>query len=241
MHNLKLWMMNRLALVIALPLAACTSLGQPDEAALSATDFGPEETLRICVLVDTPDISTDRAKALMVPVTQEFAQYGIRVTVPQYVSWHRPSGAGHEIIEALAAQQLAAPCDRLLALTGRDFGAVLIGLLGVEELGAVDTVTHTRGYVVSETASVNQVFSPPEAAVVHECYHLLGCDHDTSMAECYERIRVLKVAAHSNAIAGVDFFPTYNRRDQVIFYRQDVDLREAAALRVHRAKEHGVN
>jgi len=222
--------------LVALLLAACTSLGAPDEAALAQTDFGPEETLRVCLLLDEPKITQKTAAPLITSITQEFAKYNIRVTVPWYRSWHRPGGGVMAIIAALADEQLAPPCDRLLALVGRNFGDFLIGLLAVDELGSVDTVTSTRGYVAANVGTLNQVFVSPEAAVVHEAYHLLGWQHDSSMAACYARIHRLKDAAALNRANGNDFFPTYSRRGQLLMNRAEVDVREAMALKVERAK-----
>lgn len=220
----------------ALLLAGCTSLGAPDETALARTDFGPVETLRVCVLLDEPKITQKTAAPLIASMTQEFAKYNIQITVPWIHSWHRPSGGGMAIIEALADEQLAPPCDRLLALVGRNFGDFLIGTLFADELGSVDTVTSTRGYLAANVGTLNQLFVPPEAAAVHEFYHLLGCQHGLSMAACYERIRQLKIAAAINHANGNDFFPTYSRRGQLLLTRESVDVREAMALKVEQAK-----
>ena len=222
--------------LVALLLAACTSLGAPDEAALAQTDFGSEETLRVCVLLDEPKITQKTVAPLITSITQEFAKYNIRVTVPWYRSWHRPSGGGMAIIETLAGESLAPPCDRILAFVGRRFADFLIGTLFADELGSVDTITSTRGYVAADVSTLNQVFVPPEAAAVHEAYHLLGCQHGLSMTACYERIDRLKNAAELNRANGNDFFPTYSRRGQLLMNRAEVDVREAMALKVERAK-----
>lgn len=222
--------------LVALLLAACTSLGRPDEAALAQTDFGPEETLSVCVLLDEPKITQQSVAPIIASMSQELAKYKIKIEVPWYRSWHRPSGRGMAIIEALAAERLAPPCDRLLALVGRNFGDFLIGTLFADELGSVDTVTSTRGYVAANVGTLNQVFVSPEAAVVHEAYHLLGCQHDTSMDNCYARIDRLKEAAAENRANGHDFFPTFSRRGQLLMTRESVDVREAMALKVERDK-----
>lgn len=222
--------------VIALWVVGCTSIGAQDESAFRNTEFGPEETLRICVLLDEPRITQQSAAPIIASMTQELAKYKIQVEVPWYRSWHRPSGRGLAIIEALAAEQLAPPCDRILALVGRNFGDFLVGTLFADELGSVDTVTSTRGYVAANANTVNQLFVPPSAAAVHEVYHLLGCQHDMSMDGCYARIGRLKEAAAENRANGMDFFPTYSRRGQLLMTRELVDVREAIALKVERAK-----
>ena len=221
--------------LVALWVGGCTSMGAHEEAALKNTDFGPPEPLRICVLLDTPEISQAEGTKLMQAVQAEFALYEITVTVPWYQAWHRPGFGGMKIITDLASRKLPPPCDRVMALVGQNAGDVLVGLF-VSTLGSVDTVTHTRGYVMSEFSSINQVFAPPAAALVHESYHLLGCDHDVTMTECYARIQRLKAAARENRAAGNDFFPTYTVRGQLILHRDEVDVREANALRVYLAK-----
>lgn len=217
-------------------LFGCTNIGMHDTAVLKKTNFGPVETLRICVLLDQPAVSEAEGVQLMQAVRTEFAQYGIQVEVPWYQPWQRPSGTGMRTIEDLADRSLPAPCDRLLALAGGNAADVMIGLLGVTEYGSVDTVTHTRGYALCEVTCVNQLFVPTSNAVVHESYHLLGCDHDITMTDCYGRIARLKAAATQNQARGNDFFPTYSLKGQLILQRNEVDLREAMALRVHQSK-----
>lgn len=223
--------------LLALLLSGCTSLGLSDKGALQETDFGPKETIRICVLLDEPSITQDKAQPVISSITQELAQYNIQVEVPWYRNWHRPSGRGLEIIKILAAEQLTAPCDRLLAMVGRNFGDFLVGLLVVDEFGSVDTVTSTRGYMAANIGTVNQLFISPSTAATHETYHLLGCQHDTSMTACYTRIKQLKKAAAQNRANGTDFFPTYSRQGQLLINRTDVNIREAMALKVEELKE----
>ena len=217
-------------------LVSCTHLGAPDPVARQNIDFGPEETLQLCVLLDEPTITPTKAGPLIQSIRQELVQYGIRIEVPWMRSWHRPSGGGMAIIETLAGESLAPPCDRILAFVGRRFADFLIGTLFADELGSVDTITSTRGYVAADVSTLNQVFVPPEAAAVHEAYHLLGCQHGLSMTACYKRIDRLKKAAALNRANGNDFFPTYSRRGQLLMNRDEVDVREAMALKVERAK-----
>lgn len=218
-------------------VTGCTSLGAPDAAALQRTDFGPPDTLRVCVLLDDNDVSRSEAAELIQTVNQSLSVYNLQITVPWYQHWERPGHGDMKIIENLASLKLPPPCDRLLALVGRDVGDFLIGLLGFEELGSVDTVTHTRGYVFAELESINQIFMPPSAAAVHETHHLLGCAHALTMAGCYERIAMLKNAARLNRQNGNDFFPTYTLQGQLILRREEVAVREAMALRIYQARQ----
>lgn len=218
-------------------LSGCTSMGAHDASTLKRMDFGPQETLRICVLLDDDEIPQAKGEALIQAVNQELSLYNIRVEVPWYKPWARPGIGGMQIIENLAGKKLVQPCDRILALVGRDRGELLISRLMFEELGSVDTVTHTRGYIFADIESWNQKVTPPTEAVVHETYHLLGCDHDDTMTPCYERIAQLKAAARRNRQSGNDFFPTYTLQGQLILRREEVDLRESMALRVYQARQ----
>lgn len=226
-----------LGLCLVATLTGCTGMGMHEMEALKQTDFGPQETLRICVLLDEPEISQTDGAQIIKAIQGEFTLYNILIDVPVYEQWQRPGVSHMQVIENLAARKLAPPCDRILALAGRTLPDLIIGTLGITILGSVDTVTHTRGYVLSEFISLNQIVTPPEIAAIHEAYHLLGCDHDTSMNECYGRIATLKIAASKNRTQGNDFFPTYSVRGRLILRREDVDVLEAAALRVYRTSQ----
>ena len=223
-------------LLITLSFAGCTSIGMHNTAALQNINFGPQERLRICVLLDDHEVTEAEGVKLIQNIAQAFALYGIMVEVPWYRSWHQPDGGNSAIIQDLAARRLQAPCDRLIALAGVHVSDVLVGMLGVMTLGAVDTVTHTRGYVLCDSTCSGQMLTTPYIAIVHESYHLLGCEHDLSMENCYERIRMLKEAARQNRERGNDFFPTYSRNGQIILRREDVNLLESLALRIERVK-----
>ena len=161
--------------------------------------------LRVCVL-QAAGVSDARVDRLLASVNREFAAYGIEVVVPWVRPWQRP-GFGHEaMFDDVARRPLESPCDRLVAFADRNAGDFLWGLALPEVLGSVDDATHTRGFVVANRASINQVFMPPGKVAVHEFYHLLGCPHSGSLTRCYERIARLK-KAHSG-----DFFPGMDRR-----------------------------
>ncbi|WP_309262061.1 hypothetical protein [Lysobacter arvi] len=190
-----------LVVVSTLALAGCSSVGH-HTAGRDAYDYGPQATLRVCVL-HTDDVGADRVQALIGAVDREFAAYGIRVVVPWTRAWKR-AGFSHEaLFDDVAQRTLEAPCDRLVAFVDRNAGDFLWGLVMPEVLGAVDQATHTRGYVVATRASLNQLFSSPTATSVHEFYHLLGCPHAATMTGCYARIARLKRAILPEA----DFFP----------------------------------
>lgn len=219
-------------------LWSCSSLGSRDDSTLKDLDFGQEEVLNICVLVDEPTISTSSAKLLMQSAIDEFYQYKIIIRTPVYQNWEHPNGGRQGIIEALAAKKLSEPCDRILAIVGRDLLDAIVGLL-LEELGAVLSATSTRGYVAGNVNSINQLFAMPNIVVVHEVYHMMGCQHAISMKECYGQIKKLKKYAQKNRTAGTPFFPAYSIDGKIIIRREDVDVRESRALKIYRSRYTG--
>ena len=52
-------------------LSGCMSMGKPDAAAMKQLDFGPPETLRICVFLDNDDIPQSKGEALIEAVNTE--------------------------------------------------------------------------------------------------------------------------------------------------------------------------
>jgi len=207
--------------LVLLP-SACTTAGVHDRESHSTFDFGPREEVRICVLADE-GIDESAAKLLLDKVREELSTLGLDVTVPWVRPWVRPAFSGQGIMEDLALRPLEPPCDRLLALVGRNAGDFFFGLLGAEILGGVETVSHTRGYVVAKAVSFNQLFISPTHAVIHESYHLLGCKHEHSLADCYPLIRELKSVARHERNRGNDFFSGVSWNDKFITSRQEAN------------------
>jgi len=103
-----------------------------------------------------------------------------------------------------------------------------------EVLGAVEVTTHTHGYVVATSGSVNQVFEGPSAATVHEFYHLLGCPHSLSMSRCYRVIAALKHHADPDA----DFLPGVAPDGGYLLTRDAVNGALRAAMAADDARRH---
>ena len=206
-----------LGLLGILALSGCTTVGV-HTSAREDIDFGPPVTVRVCVL-KAADISQPRAEALKQLVQKEFAQYGLVIEVPWVREWERPGFQAGSIMQDLLERPLEPPCDRLFALVDRHFGDFAWGLVMPEILGAVDSITSTRGYVVATFASINQLIAPPEQVVLHEFYHLLGCPHDVTLSKCYPKIASLKASVQPDA----DFFPGVSR------WRPGVEEEEARA------------
>ena len=204
------------ALLVAL-LGACTSVGV-HTSSQGAFDYGPPAQLQVCVL-RTEGVSPERVETLIGAVNKEFAAYGIRVEVPWIRPWDRPGFSHDRMLQDVVARELEPPCDRLLAFVDRGPGDFLWGLALPEVLGAVDDATHTRGFVVANRASFNQLFMSPAEVTVHEFYHLLGCPHSMALTKCYGQIARLK--RHVNAHAD-EFFPGMDPRGILLLSRLEV-------------------
>ena len=202
----------------------CTTVGIPDKQAIQNIDFGPPEKLRICMYKDT-NISEQQAADIITALQQEFSHFGLIIEVPWVKPWERPAYTGHEIMKNFAACPLEAPCDRLLALVGRNVTDFLWGMVMPEIHGAVENVSMTKGFVVAEIGSVNQVMSMSSAnrIAIHETYHLLGCDHSLDAKPCYEKIKLVKKIARRNRTDGNDFFPSIPLDKQILFSRSEVE------------------
>jgi hypothetical protein len=211
----RLLAVRSLCLLGILALTGCTTVGI-HTSARENVDFGPSVTVRVCLL-KAADISQHRAEALKRLVQEEFVRYGLLIEVPWVREWERPGFQAGSIMRDLLERPLEPPCDRLFGFVDRHLGDFAWGLVMPEILGAVDSVTATRGYVVATFGSINQLIAPPEQTIVHEFYHLFGCPHDVTLSKCYPKIAALKASLQPDA----DFFPGVSR------WRPGVDEGEA--------------
>lgn len=206
------------ALLAALAACAgCTTIGMHTEER-KAVDYGPPQTLEVCLLKH-PDVTQQRADELIAAVNKEFAFYDIQVTVPWVREWTRPGFTASTIMEDVIARDLEPPCDRLMGLLDRHAGDFLWGLLLPEVLGAVDGITHTRGYVVANWGSLNQLAAEPNTATVHEFYHLVGCRHGLAKTKCYHKIAELKASRPAES----EFLPGMTKDGQFLLSRDEVN------------------
>ena len=205
-------------------LFGCTTVGIPDKQALDHMDFGPPEKLRICIYKDVT-VSDKQAEEIIVALQEEFSHFGLEIEVPWIKAWKRPAFSGDEILNNFASCPLESPCDRLLALVGRNFGDFLWGTIMPEIHGAVEDVSMTKGFAVAEIGSFNQMLSMSSATriAIHETYHLLGCDHGLDAKPCYEKIALIKKIARKSRLAGRDFFPSVTLDERILMSRLDVE------------------
>lgn len=224
----------RIVLVLLLFLApGCTTLGVDDAAARDAVDYGPPETIRLCILQDDT-LGDMETTALITAIRQEMAPFGLIVEIPWVKPWKREGFDYIDILRAVAlAHPLTPPCDRIAAFIGRNAADIVWGaMLMPEVLGAVENVTRTRSFMIADFGSVNQLISSPTSVAAHEFYHMLGCDHDLTMDDCYRQIARLKKETRAVRAAGIDMAPGRTANGEFIADRRAIDaLLARAALR----------
>lgn len=210
------------AALIMMTLTSCTSIGP--SGVLPDTDMGPRVELRVSIYKDV-NVSDRRVASIIAAIQKEFAQYGLIIQVPSIKEWQRPCFKHQGILRDIAERPLEPPFDRSLALVGRDMGDFLWGSLLPEILGAVETRTHTKGYVVAEIGSLNQLltFKSPQKAAVHEFYHMLGINHMDGRRTINKKIARLKRLSIENRQAGRDFFPGIGSNGDFYLSRHEVN------------------
>jgi len=206
---------------------ASLDLGRPSPVRRHFTDFGPPETLRLCLLRE-PGVSETRVRRVVEGLRGGLALYGITLEVPRVERWSPPPDGPGTRIAALHGLQIEAPCDRLLALSSlrtREFltRSVSPSRPGATIEGEVESRAFSRGYAFVRPISVFHVFGFDAVALaLHEVHHLLRCGHDVVMDDCYRQIARLKRAARESRARGLDFFP--------ILTRDGVWIRERSAV-----------
>jgi hypothetical protein len=211
-------------IILCFIIYSCTTVGVANKAVLDKFDFGPPEKLRICIYKDAA-VSDRQTQEIIAALQKEFVQFGLEIEVPLIKNWKRPAFNGSDILKNFATCPLESPCDRLLALVGRDFKDFLWGTIMPEIHGAVEDLTMTKGFAVAEVGSFNQVISFSSAASIsiHETYHLLGCGHGLGVEPCYAQIARVKKIARNSRLAGGDFFPSLTADQSVLITRLGVE------------------
>ncbi len=226
--------------LVVLPLAAifvsCTSMGIDHPALRDSLDYGPPETVHLCVLLDN-GITRNDANVLLESWNDEAKIYNLYLQPLSYQNFPREGFFHTEILEQVSQVPLGKSCDRVLYFVNRNIGDAAFGLISVsvgmpEILGEVDDGTLTHGYVVARRATVNQLIMSPSGVTQHELFHLLGCPRHFDMADCYKRIHNLKLAeeklkaqAYYHAHGEEPFYPTFaSRTDSMLLTRSQVSL-----------------
>jgi hypothetical protein len=218
--NLKFYII----LLSLMKLTACTTIGVHDRADLNRPYTGEPQELRICIYRDM-DVSVEKVNKIVDAVRKELNPQGVLLEVPWIRPWDRPSFMMSGIIRDIGARPLEYPCDRLLGVIGRNLQDFAWGLLLPEVVGAVEDTTLTKGYVVGEWGSLNQILSmqSPKEFAIHEVYHLLGCSHGLSISPCHEQVDEIRSAAKYNREQGNDFFPAMSLEGHIFWSRGEVE------------------
>lgn len=180
----------------------CTTIGFHQNNIRESMDFGEYHEFRVCTFHE-PDITEKEIEDLFLYWNEELKLYNLKANPVRITKVKRPGFTGFDIMNYLYNQPMHQGCDRLLYLKGRKFVdiayevlslGVLVGLgFKVEMQGAVDSKTHSRGYIKAKYISTFQlIFDSPKGTLVHEGYHLLGCGHQLLMKDCYKQIESLK-------------------------------------------------
>lgn len=243
----------KLAKVIALfalvtgcgTLSGCgTFIGLDHPALRESMDFGPPQTVSLCVLLDR-GVSRADADSLLSGWNEEGSKYGLYVQPVSYQELPRDGFFFPQIMSQLDGVQLGPSCERTIYFVNRNVGDFVYGLASIsfglpEVLGEVDDDTLTRGYVVAKIATPNQIFMTPSSITRHEIYHLLGCSNHFDMPDCYRRIRDLKSVEERLTEEEYypkhgerPFYPTYaSHTDSMLISRAQVNTYEKSDTRV---------
>jgi hypothetical protein len=210
-----------LALVL---LSACTSMGTHNHVLRTDHDFGAVETVDVCLYLDDGITEETGRKLVYDAWHAEGHMYGIELNIVRVEEWPRPAFHMEAILAELRQKPLEAPCDRILALVGRNLGDMVWAFFGPEVLGAVNDETLTHGYTVAQRRTVNQLLMSPVDVTRHEIYHMLGCDIHYDMPHCYDQIARLKEWRRTY---GGDFFPAWD-----LVNKRLIPTREAVNVRL---------
>ncbi|EMJ97787.1 hypothetical protein LEP1GSC193_3374 [Leptospira alstonii serovar Pingchang str. 80-412] len=214
-----------LLLFFCITQISCTMIGFHRDKIRREIDFGEEETLRLCVWKDVK-VSEKELTELVETWNKELEYYKIRISLSDVKDWERPGWTGATIMDQVFYAELPLQCDRLLAVAGGKLSDTVFELVGIvfalfgipsfQILGAVETKTGTRGYILGQTRTISHWLSGgAEETLIHEGYHLLGCKHSFFLSDCYVRIRTLKELKRKNREAGTPFFPSIDEEGKI--------------------------
>lgn len=221
-----------LLIILLFRLESCTTVGFHSETDRKKFDFGGQTEMKVCTYYE-PGISREEIDSLFSEWNSELQLYSIKAVPTSLTEMERPGFYGSDILNHLFRLKLSENCDRLLYLKGRNASDILfevftLGLFAVigiklEIQGAVETATHTRGYIKAKYISLLQLmFTSPESTLVHEGYHLLGCGHQLFMEDCYSQIYRTKKLTEKPETEK-NFFPSYTTKGTEFKSRKSVN------------------
>jgi hypothetical protein len=189
-------------LFIAMPLlAACTFIGVDNPALRSTIDWGAEQAVPTCVYLDGGVSRAEADQLLGWWNNREAHWYKLEFVPASYEPLQREPDKFFyfQLAAQLDTVKLPDRCIKQIWFVHRNLGDFIYGgaanVLGLPEVvGWTDDDTRTKAWAYADvTPDVNQLVISPGAAIRHEMYHLLGCDHfDITMSRCYEAIQDFK-------------------------------------------------
>ncbi|MDZ4726878.1 MAG: hypothetical protein SH817_12030 [Leptospira sp.] len=226
-------MERNLVVILCFWFFQCTTVGFHEDQIREKMNFGTLATIKICTIYE-PGISEKEIEVLFSYWNEELQLYKLQVSNVSQFNLERPGFYGSDILNYLYTLPLTKNCDRYLYLKGRTWGDMLyefftLGIFAgigikLEIQGAVETHTHTRGYIKAKYISTLQlIFTSPKSTLLHEGYHLLGCQHQLFMEACYQKIKQAKDLLH-NTNREPDFFPTFDRNGDPLLERRQIDV-----------------
>jgi hypothetical protein len=187
---------------IAMPLlAACTFIGVDNPALRRTIDWGAKQAVPTCVYLDDGVSREDADQLLGWWNNREAHWYKLEFVPASYEPLIRERNEFFyfQINAKLNAVRRPDRCIKQIWFVHRNFSDFIYGgaanVLGLPEvIGWTDDDTRTKAWAYANvTPDVNQLVISPGAAIRHEMYHLLGCDHfDVTMSHCYEAIQDFK-------------------------------------------------
>ncbi|PJZ69591.1 hypothetical protein CH373_08755 [Leptospira perolatii] len=222
------------SLFLALFLHGCTTVGFHRNSIRETHDFGKLSQIRVCVWKDE-NVSEERMRNLFEIWNEELSLYKLHANISNVRKWNRKGWTGGAIMEELYESRMPPECDRIFALAGFKFsdlvfeiGQIILALFFIptyQILGAVDSPTGTRGYILAHTSTLGHLLvGGASSTMVHEGYHLLGCGHGFFLSDCYEEIEKLKKASDSEKAKQYNFLPALNPEGGFIYDRREINL-----------------
>jgi hypothetical protein len=182
-------------------LGACTFIGVDNPALRQTIDWGPQQTVPVCVYLDEGVSKDDADHLLGWWNNREANWYKLEFAAASYEPLKRDGDEFFffQIASKLQAVTRPGRCIKQIWFVSRNFNDFVYGgaanFLGLPEVvGWTDDDTRTKTWAYANvTPDLNQLVMSPGVATRHEIYHLLGCDHfDVTMANCYEAIQNFK-------------------------------------------------
>lgn len=214
----------------------CFTVGFHNNELRNKIDFGDFQKLKVCVMYEKT-INRNEVLELEKYWNEELQLYKINLEFSKIKPIERKGFWITDIINELYKYKLSTDCDRILYLVGREWSDIAfeiftLGLMfgiGVkaEIQGAVEGDSNTRGYIKAKYISTLQLlFTSPKSTLVHEGYHLLGCDHALFKDDCYKKIQSIKKNNSKRDFFGIERIEDNYSFDKIEFLNKSLGSTE---------------